>query len=77
MKIEELRDMLLDSAKIVHGILMNPTEKDMETTKILIAGANTLAQTVKTMIQAEVIELKLGSAKENTNLIIHRIVNKD
>ena len=77
MKIEELRDMLLDSAKIVHGILTNPTEKDMETTKILIAGANTLAQTVKTMIQAEVIELKLGYAKENTNLIIHRIVNKD
>ena len=77
MKIEEIRDMLLDSAEIVHGVLTNPAGKDLETTKILIAGANTLAQTVKTMIQAEVIGLKLGSVKENTNLIIHRIVNED
>lgn len=77
MKTQELTDMLLDSAKIVHRVMTNPTEKDIETTKILIAGANTLAQTVKTMIQAEVIGLKLGSAKENTNLIIHRIVNED
>lgn len=77
MKTQELTDMLLDSAKIVHGVLTNPTEKDLETTKLLIAGANTLAQTVKTMIQAEVVELKLGSAKENTNLIINRIVNED
>lgn len=77
MKTQELTDMLLDSAKIVHRVMLNPAEKDLETTKLLIAGANTLAQTVKTMIQAEVVELKLGSAKENTNLIIHRIVNED
>ena len=73
MKRTEVNDMLMDSAEIIHAILKNPTKEDIETTKILIASANTLAQTVKTMIQAEVIKLKMTTARGNINQVVHQI----
>jgi hypothetical protein len=75
MKKNDINSMLMDSAEIIHSILKNPTKEDIETTKILIASANTLAQTVKTMIQAEVIKLKMTSARGNINQVVHQIAN--
>lgn len=75
MKTKEVTDMLMDSAKIVHSIIKNPKKQDVETTKIQIAGANTLAQTVKTMIQAEIINLKLIKTTGNTTQLVHQIID--
>ena len=77
MKTKEVTNMLMDSAKIVHNLIKNPNKQDIETTKIQIAGANTLAQTVKTMIQAEIVSLKLDKAQLNTNLLVHQIIEEN
>ena len=68
-----LHEMLMNSTEKIHGIIMEPKKEDMETTKILIASANTLAQTVKTMVQMEVISLKLKETRGNTTRLIHDI----
>ena len=75
MRKTEVNDMLMDSAEIIHSILTNPKKEDIETTKILIASANTLAQTIKTMIQAEVIKLKMTTARGNINQAVHQIAS--
>lgn len=76
METKKITDMLMDSAEIIHKILKNPKSQDMEITKVQIAGANTLAQTVKTMVQAEIIGLKLKETKGNTSQLVHYIANE-
>lgn len=75
METKRVTDMLMDSAEQIHNLLKNPGEYEMENAKLLIAGANTLAQTVKAMVQTEVIGLKLAQSKGNTTQLIHHIVD--
>ena len=77
MKKNDVNNMLMDSAEIMHNILKNPNKQDTETTKILIASANTLALTVKTMIQAEVIRLKMSNTKGNINQLVHQVASEE
>ena len=76
MESKKITNMLMDSAEIMHGILKNPKEKDTESVKILIASANTLAHTVKALVQAEVIGLKLAETKGNTSQLISQVINE-
>ena len=70
-------EMLFDSAELVHKVLMNPRKYTTEETKIIIAGANTLAQTAKTAIQNEVLMHRLNNAKLNTSQLVHQLTNED
>lgn len=77
METKKVTNMLMESAEAIHNIIKNPSKNDIESTKILIASANTLAQTVKAMVQTEVIGLKLKETKGNTSQLIHSVVNGD
>ena len=77
METKKVTNMLMDSAQVIHEILTNPNKTDLESKKILIASANTLAQTVKAMVQTEIIGLKLKETKGNTSQLIHSVVNGD
>lgn len=70
-------DMLFDSAELVHKVLMNPKKYTTEETKIIIAGANTLAQTAKTAIQNEVLVHKLYNSKLHTAQLIHQVADEN
>lgn len=71
--LNEYSKMLLDSAKEVHKVINKP--KYTNENKVLIAAANTLAQTVKTAVQVEVLQYKADRTTGNTTQLIHRINN--
>ena len=73
--LNEYQEMLLESAKQVHKIIKNP--KNTTENKITIAGANTLAQTVKAAIQVELVQYKSKIASSNTSQIIHKVCNNE
>jgi len=75
--MDELSKMLMDSAHLVHESIMNPSKRTMEETKIIIAGANTLAQTGKTYIQNELLKKGLHSSKTNVSQTIHKLSYED
>ena len=76
--MQEYNDMLFDSAKIIHTMLKTKHKgMTMEEAKIAIASANTLAQTIKTAIQAEVIQFRLDNTKGNIAQVIHSINNEN
>lgn len=63
-------DMLMKSAEIMFNLLTDKNMKADAETKIKIATANTLAQTIKTAIQSEILTLKINSTKANTAQLI-------
>ena len=69
--MEEYSKMLLDSAKCVYNIIQKPVCS--EENKLVIAGANTLAQTAKAAIQVEVLQNRAGYTVGHTSRIIHRV----
>lgn len=73
--LNEYQEMLLESAKQVHKIIQKP--KNTIENKITIAGANTLAQTVKAAIQVELVQYKSKIASSNTSKIIHKVCNNE
>lgn len=70
-------EMLFDSAKLVHQVLTNPKKYTTEECKMIIAGANTLAQTTKMAIQHEILKVRLHNAKLNTTQIVHELTNEN
>lgn len=68
--------MLMDSAEIIHEMLIHPNKYSAEEKKITIAAANTLAQTAKTALQSEVIALKLRTNQITTNQLVHTILDE-
>lgn len=69
--MQDYTKMLLDSAEIIHKMMITKN-KDMslDDAKLTIASANTLAQTIKTAIQAEIISTKLVNTKGNLTQLI-------
>ena len=70
-------NMLLESAEEVFKVIKDRNKYSIDETKILIAAANTLQQTAKTYIQAQVIETKLYNTKANSQQMIGTILNED
>lgn len=69
--MQEYSEMLLDSAKKVSDIIKNP--KCTDENKVIIAAANTLAQTTKSAIQIELLELRKNNTSNNINVLIDKI----
>lgn len=69
--LNEYSKMLLDSAKEVYKVINNP--KYTNENKVIIAAANTLAQTAKTSIQVELVQYKATMSAGNTSQIIHKV----
>lgn len=69
--LNEYSKMLLESARQVYKIINKPDYT--EENKMVIAGANTLAQTAKTAIQVEILQYKAKYSGANTNQIIHKV----
>ena len=69
--LNEYSKMLLDSAKAVYDVIQKP-EYTSEN-KVVIAAANTLAQTAKTAIQIELVQYKATMAAGNTSQLIHKV----
>ncbi len=69
--LNEYSKMLLESANAVHKIIKKP--KYTNENKVLIAAANTLAQTAKTAIQVELVQYKATSSTRNTTQLIHKV----
>lgn len=69
--LNEYSQMLLESARQVYKIINNP--ECTEENKMIIAGANTLAQTSKTAIQLELLQYKASYTGANTSQIIHKV----
>lgn len=76
--MENYTKMLLDSAEIIHKMIITKN-KDMslDDAKLTIASANTLAQTIKTAIQAEIINMKLINTKGNLTQLIESTYNEN
>lgn len=72
--MNEYSKMLLESAKRVYNIIQKPEFTDEN--KLVIASANTLAQTAKTAIQLELLQYKATYSNVNTTQMIHQ-VNKE
>jgi predicted Mrr-cat superfamily restriction endonuclease len=73
--LNEYREMLLDSAKEVYKVIKNP--KCADKNKMLIASANTLAQTVKTAVQVEVLQYKAIMTAGNTTQLINKVMDDE
>lgn len=73
--LKEYSNMLLDSARAVYGVVKKP--KYTNENKVVIAAANTLAQTTKTAIQIEIIQYKASLTAGNTSQIIHKANNNE
>ena len=73
--IGEYQEMLLDSARKVHSIIKKPQLTNEN--KIIIASANTLAQTAKTAIQIEVLRYKSKFASQTTTQLIHKVASNE
>lgn len=73
--LNEYSGMLLNSAKEVNKIIKNP--KYTNENKVVIAAANTLAQTAKTAIQITVLEYKKNRTYGNTTQLIEKIGNNE
>lgn len=71
--MQEYSKMLLESAKQVYRIIQKPKMTDEN--KVIIASANTLAQTTKTAIQLELLELRKQNTNNNINVLIDKIGN--
>ena len=71
--MQEYSKMLLESAKQVYNIIQKPAMTDEN--KMLIASANTLAQTTKTAIQLELLALRKENSFNQANILIDRIGN--
>ena len=69
--MNEYSKMLLESAKQVFNIIQKPKMTDEN--KVIIASANTLAQTTKTAIQLELLELRKQNTNNNINVLIDKI----
>ena len=69
--MNEYSRMLLESAKKVYEIVQKPECTDEN--KILIASANTLAQTTKTAIQLELLQNNAYYSKRHTDELIHKV----
>lgn len=69
--LNEYSKMLLDSAKEVYKVINKP--KYTNENKVLIAAANTLAQTAKTAIQIELVSYKANMTAANTSQLIHKV----
>lgn len=69
--LNEYREMLLNSAKEVYKVINKP--KFTNENKMLIASANTLAQTTKTALQLELLEYRKVNASNNINALIDKI----
>lgn len=69
--LNEYSKMLLDSAKAVYDVVKKP--KYTNENKVVIAAANTLAQTAKTAIQIELIQYKAKMTAGNTSQLIHKV----
>lgn len=70
--------MLLDSAEIIHNMIITKNKNmSLDDAKLTIASANTLAQTIKTAIQAEIIGAKLISTKGNLTQLIESTCNEN
>lgn len=69
--MNEYSKMLLESAKRVYEVVKKPEMTDEN--KMLIASANTLAQTTKTAIQLELIQNNAYYSKRHTDEIIHKV----
>lgn len=72
----EYSTMLMDSAKIVHDMLIHPNKFTSEEKKITIAAANTLAMTAKTALQNEVIALRISATHLNSNQLVHTLLDE-
>ena len=68
--LNEYNKMLLESARKVYEIIQKPDYT--EENKMVIAGANTLAQTAKTAIQIEIIQYKAGMTTGNITQLVHK-----
>lgn len=69
--MNEYSKMLLESAKRVYEVVKKPKMTDEN--KMLIASANTLAQTTKTAIQLELLQYKSDITGRNTTQMIHKV----
>ena len=69
--LKEYGKMLLESSRRVHEIISNPRYTDEN--KMIIAGANTLAQTAKTAIQIELLQVKSQKTAGNTRQLINKL----
>lgn len=69
--MNEYSKMLLESAKQVYGIIQKPKMTDEN--KVIIASANTLAQTTKTAIQLELLELRKEKSFNQVSALIDKI----
>lgn len=69
--MQEYSKMLLETAKRVYEVVKKPEMTDEN--KIIIASANTLAQTTKTAIQLELLQYKATYTKGNTSQLIHMV----
>lgn len=66
--MEELTIMLLDSAKLLHGVLMNTKKVSDSEKREIIKNANALSMTAKTLIQNEILKTKIMTV--NANLVL-------
>jgi hypothetical protein len=69
--LNEYSQMLLDSAKEVYKVINKP--KYTNENKMIIAAANTLAQTAKTAIQVELVQYRASMTAGNTSQLIHKV----
>lgn len=69
--MNEYSKMLLESAKQVANIIKKPKMSDEN--KVIIAAANTLAQTTKAAIQIELLEYRKYNTSNNINVLIDKI----
>ena len=69
--MQEYSKMKLESARQVYGIIQKP--KMTNENKVIIASANTLAQTTKTAIQLELLELRKLNTSNNINVLVDKI----
>lgn len=72
--MKEYSQMLLESAKQVYKIIQNP--KATEENKMLIASANTLAQTTKEAIHLELLEYRKQNTYNNTTYVLNKTNNE-
>ena len=73
-EVVDYTNMLLNSAEIIHEILITKNFKDKEDIRLTIATANALTQTIKTYIQAEILEYKLNTLRGNTSQTISSLL---
>lgn len=66
--MEELTIMLLDSAKILHGVLMGTKNVSNSEKREIIKNANALSMTAKTLIQNEILKTKIMTVNANLTL---------